>query len=175
MKRNQQVHVINIDWNYCFICQRKQKTNITNTDKTLKTVASNTTDFRNLGELDLEWDAINEIIDENGNRVHTILYESLKKITRVSTEIVARSSYNKQKLERLTIKRENVKQRSSWVRRSSVEKRDSASLFCAICNQTDSPENLHTRGSFPATKRSANAKNNKEVTENWKSMSLKVG
>ena len=29
---------------------------------------------QNLGELDLEWDAITEILDENGNRVHTTLY-----------------------------------------------------------------------------------------------------
>ena len=49
MKHNHKGRVINIDWidwNYCFIYQRKQKTNITNTDETLKTVASNITEFR---------------------------------------------------------------------------------------------------------------------------------
>ena len=62
MKGNHQGRAINIDWNYCFICQRKQNTNITNTDEKLKIVASNITEFRNLGERDLEWDAIIEII-----------------------------------------------------------------------------------------------------------------
>ena len=79
MKRNRQGCAINIDWNYCFICQRKQKTNITNTDETLKTIASNITKLRNPGELDLDWDAITEIVNENGNHVHSTLYRSLKK------------------------------------------------------------------------------------------------
>ena len=67
MKRSQQGQTSHVDWGYCFICQRKQKTNITNTDKILKTVESNITKLRYMGELDLEWDAITEIIDENGN------------------------------------------------------------------------------------------------------------
>ena len=50
------------------------------------------------------------------------------------------------------------------------QKMDYAALFCAIPNQRDSPENLHTRGSSYATKSSVNAKHNKEVTENWKLM-----
>ena len=172
MKRNVQGRAVNIDWNYCFICQRKQKTDITNTHETLRTVASNITEFRNLGELVLEWDAITEIVDENGNRVHTTLYKSLK-TNNACFHRNCGTKYNKQKLERLTKKR--AEQPSPSVRRSSVEKRDFAALFCAICNQTDSPENLHARGSFRATKRNVNAKHNKEVTENWKSMALKVG
>ena len=35
----------------------------------MKTVAKNITEFRNLGELDLEWGAFTEILDENANRV----------------------------------------------------------------------------------------------------------
>ena len=46
MKRNHQGRAINIDWNYCFICQRKQKMNITNTDEALKTVESNITEAK---------------------------------------------------------------------------------------------------------------------------------
>ena len=36
------------------------------------------TEFRYMGELDLEWYAITEMFNENGNRVHVTLYESLK-------------------------------------------------------------------------------------------------
>ena len=169
IKRNHQGHGINIDWNYCFICQRKQKTKITNTDETLKTVASNITELRNLGELDLEWYAITKILDENGNRVHTTLYESLK-MNNVCFHKKCGMNYNKQKLERFTKKCDNAEQHSPLVRRSSVKKRDYAALFCAISNQRDSPEILHTRGSSYATKQSVNAKHKKEVTENWKSM-----
>ena len=99
MKINRQGHAVNIDWNYCFICQRKQKTNITNTDETLKTTANNITEFRNVGELDLEWDAITEILDENGNRVHTTLYESLK-TNNMCLHRNCGTKYKKQKLER---------------------------------------------------------------------------
>ena len=78
MKRNRQGRAVNIEWSYCLICQRKQKANITNTYQTLRTVASNMTEFRYMGELDLEWYAITEMFNENGNRVHVTLYESLK-------------------------------------------------------------------------------------------------
>ena len=37
--------------------------------------------------------------------------------------------------------------------RSSIEKKDFGAYFCAICNQTDLPENLRACGSFYATKR----------------------
>lgn len=64
---------------------------------------------------------------------------------------------------------------SPSVTRSAVEKRDFAAFFCAICNEKDSPENLHASGSFHATKRNVNAKHNEKATENWKSMALKAG
>ena len=173
MKRNHQGRAINIDWNYCFICQRKQKTNITNAHETLKTVASNITEFRNPGELDLEWDAITKILDENVNRVHTTLYESLE----TNNAFPQKFWHKVQQAKARTVhkKRDSAERPSPSVRRSSVEKRDFAAVFCAICNQTESPGNLHARGSFHATKRNVNAKHNKEVTENWKSMALKVG
>ena len=82
--------------------------------------------------------------------------------------------YNKQKVERFTKKRDNVEQWNPLVRHLSVEKKDPAAAFCAICNHTDySPENLHACGSFHATKWKVNAKHSKEVTENWKLMALK--
>ena len=174
MKRNRQGHVINIDWNYCFICQRKQKTNLIDTDETLKTVANNITEIQNLGELDLEWDAITEIVDGSGNWVHTTLYESLK-TNNACFHRNCGTKYNKQKLQRLLEKRDDAEQPGPSVRRSSFEKRDFATLFCAICNQTDRPENLHARGSFHASKHSVDVKHNREVTENWKSMALKAG
>ena len=128
MKGNHQGRAINIDWNYCFICQRKQKTNITSTDEKLKTVASNITEFRNLGERDLEWDAITEILDENGNRVHTTVYESLK-MHNACFHRNCGTKYNKENLERFTEIRDSAEQPSPSVRRSSVEKRDFAAVF----------------------------------------------
>ena len=56
---------------------------------------------------DLEWDAVTDIVDENGNRVHTTLHESL----RTNNACFPRnfcSKYNKQKLERLAKERNNV-------------------------------------------------------------------
>ena len=104
---------------------------------------------------------------------HTTLYESLK-TNNACFHRNCGTKYNKQKVERFTKKRDNAEQPSPLVRRSSIEKKDFAAVFCLIWNQTDSSENLCTYGSFHVTKRSVNAKHNKEVTENWKSMALKV-
>ena len=49
------------------------------TDDTLKTVAKNITEYRNLGELDLDWNAIMETVDGNGNPTSSsTLYESFE-------------------------------------------------------------------------------------------------
>ena len=80
MKRKANERPVNVDWKYCFICQKRQKKDITDIDDILKTVANNITEYRNLGELDLDWNAITETVDENGNRTNSsTLYESLKK------------------------------------------------------------------------------------------------
>ena len=77
MKRKANEHPANVDWNYCFICQKRQKEDITDTDDTLKAVANNITEYRNLGQPDLNWNAIIETVDENGNRTNSsTLYES---------------------------------------------------------------------------------------------------
>ena len=69
-----------VDWKYCFICQKKHKKDIiTDSDDTLKTVANNITEYRNLGRLDLAWNLITEVTDEHGNKAEaSSLYESLK-------------------------------------------------------------------------------------------------
>ena len=78
MKRKANERPVNVDKKYCFNCQKRQKKDITDTDDTLKTVA-NITEYRNLGELDLDWNAITETVHENGNRTNSsTLYESLK-------------------------------------------------------------------------------------------------
>ena len=77
--------------------------------------------------------------------------------------------YNKQKLEQFTKKHDNAEQPSPSVRQSSVEKRDFTAVFCVICKKSPCSWFLYT------TKQSVNANHNKEMTENWKSMALKVG
>ena len=94
----------------------------------MKTVVSNITEFRNLGERDLEWDAITEILDENGNRVQTTVYESLK-MHNACFRRNCGTKYNKENLERFTEIRDSAEQPSPSVRRSSVEKRDFAAVF----------------------------------------------
>ena len=62
------------------LAKKRQKKDITDTDDTLKTVANNITEYRNLGKLDLDWNAITETVNENRNRTNSsTLYESLKK------------------------------------------------------------------------------------------------
>ena len=86
------------------LAKKRQKKDITDTDDTLKTVANNITEYRNLGELDLDWNAITETVHENGNRTNSsTLYESLKK-NRACFHRTCGSKYNKQNLERLAKK-----------------------------------------------------------------------
>ena len=176
MKRKANEHPVNVDWKYCFICQKRQKKDITDTDNTLKTVANNITEYRNLSELDLDWNAITETVDENGNRTNSsTLYESLKK-NRACFHRTCGSKYNKQKLEWLAKKRDEAEWPSSSASstRSSIKKKDFDAYFCAICNPTDLAENLHARGSFYATKRNMNTQQNSNATESWRPMALKV-
>ena len=177
MKRKANERPVNVDWKYCFICQKRQKKDITDIDDILKTVANNITEYRNLGELDLDWNAITETVDENGNRTDSpTLYESLKK-NRACFYRTCGSKYNKQKLERLAKKRDEAERPSSSASstRSSIKKKNFGAYFCAICNQTDLLENLHARGSFHATKQNVNTQQNSKATESWRSMALKVG
>ena len=77
MKRKANECPVNVDWKYCFICQNRQKKGITDTHDKLKTVANNIIEYKNLGELDLDWNAITETVDENGNRTNSsTLYKS---------------------------------------------------------------------------------------------------
>ena len=110
MKRKANKRPVNVDWKYCSICQKRQKKD---TDDTLKTVANNITEYRNLDELNLDWNAITETVDENGNRTNSsTLYESLNK-NRACFHRTCGSKYNKQKLERLAKKRDEVERPSS--------------------------------------------------------------
>ena len=104
MKRKANERPVNVDKKYCFICQKGQKKDITDTDDTLKTVANNITEYRNLCELDLDWNAITETVHENGNQTNSsTLSESLKK-NQVCFQRTCGSKYNKQKLEQLAKK-----------------------------------------------------------------------
>ena len=166
-----------VDWKYCFICQAKHKRNITNTDATLTTVANNITEYRDFGQLDLAWNVINEIVDENGNRSQaSSLYESLKR-NKAFFHRGCGSKYNKQKLQRLEKKLDESEQPSISIpsTRSSVEKKEFASNFCVICNLSDLPENLHARGSIHATDQNVKSQNTNDAIETWRSMALKVG
>ena len=79
MKRKANKRPVKVDWKYCFIQQIRQKKDITDTDDTLKTVANNLPEYRNLGELDLDWNAIMETVGGNGNPTSSsTLYESFE-------------------------------------------------------------------------------------------------
>ena len=158
------------------LAKKRQKKDITDTDDTLKTVANNITEYRNLGKLDLDWNAITETVNENRNRTNSsTLYESLKK-NWACFHRTCGSRYNKQKLEQLAKQCDEAEWPSSSASPtcSSVEKKDFGAYFCAICNQPDLPENLHAHGPFHATKRNDNTQQNSNATESWRSMVLKV-
>ena len=124
---------VNINWTLCFICQKKHLKDLAVTDETLKTVANNITEYRNVCELDLEWNDITEISDETGNRTNTsTLYESLKKNKAIFHRACG-TKYNRQKRDRILKKRnEDVQSANSSLiaTRSSIEKNECIILLC---------------------------------------------
>ena len=131
MNRKANERLVNVDWKYYFICQKRQKKDIIDTDDILKTVANNITEYRNLGELDLDWNGITETVDENGNRTNSSnLYESLKK-NQTCFHRTCGSKYNKLKLERLAKKRDEEERPSSSTSStlSSIKKRTLVLIF----------------------------------------------
>ena len=178
MKRTATGYPVAIDWRYCFICQRKHKNDITNSDSTRKTVADNITEYRNLGQLELSWTRITEVVDEEGNCSQAAsLYDSLT-LNNACFHRACGSRYNKQKLQRLTTKQKETEQQSSSSSRStrsSVDKNDFGSYFCTICNKPDVLKNLHARGSHHANEEKVNAHHTNDSIETWRSMALKTG
>ena len=167
------LQLADIDWRHCFICQQKHKKDLASSQQALQTVADNITEFQNAGELDLVWNAITQVTDDEGHRSSAATLNESLQVNKACYHRSCGSRYNKQKLARLSEKQEASS--STPFTRSSVEKKDFAGTFCAICNKSDIPENLHARGSFHASKRSTNRENNCSATERWKSMALKVG
>ena len=125
----------------------------------------------------MTWNLITEVTDEHGNKAEaSSLYESSKH-NDARFHRTCGHKYNRQKIERLQEKL-NVSEQvspSTPSTRSSFEKKDVGSYFCAICNQTDVPENLHDRGTFNATKRNFKYQNENDAIDIWRSMALKVG
>ena len=56
----------NIDWKYCFICQNKRSPPNNTTEESLKTLCGNLTKIWELGELDLEWESMAIVMNEDG-------------------------------------------------------------------------------------------------------------
>ena len=177
MKRKANERPVKVDWKYCFIWQKRQKKDITDKDDTLKTVANNITEYRNIGELDLDWNAFTKQSMEMGTQqAHQFCMNPLKK-NQACFHRTYGSKYDKQKLKRLAKKRDEAERPSSSASSacSSIKKKDFFACFCVLCNQTDLPENLHARGSFHTTKRNVNTQQNSNATESQRSMALKVG
>ena len=150
MKRNNSGHK-NIDWKYCFICQNKRVPPDNTTDDSLRKLCENLTQFRNLGELDLEWESLAPVMNADGT---PDLYASMKDKARFHRSCTKK--YDKQKMDRIHAKRKRNKDTQqpgpSVVTRSSVdEPRSRGASFCAICGDVDKEENLHAAGTFHAS------------------------
>ena len=155
MKRNINEQSKQIDWNYCFICQRKHKTKIKNIQQLWE-----------LGKLDLEWESIATVSNDSGGDPGELnLLESLIQ-KGAQFHHKCGSKYNKQKIQRIIGARteQSVETKEPVVTRSAVEKQHFVSIFCAICNKPDVLYNLHAAGSLHATKNDVNTKHNNEMT-----------
>ena len=75
MKRNNYGKSKSINWKYCFICQNKRKPPDNTTEESLKTLCGNLTTIWELGELDLEWESMGVVTNEDGK---PDLFESVK-------------------------------------------------------------------------------------------------
>ena len=171
MKRNQERNKI-IDWRYCFICQNKKVPPDNTTDDGLRTLCENMTEIWNLGELDLEWGSmITETSDGSSD-----LYGSIKDKAKFHQK--CKNKYDKQKIQRILKKQKQQNQEAEHptkrATRSSYEKHEFGSLFCAICGEKDIVANLHEAGTFHASDYKVEKSHNNAFTAQWKTMALKL-
>ena len=147
MKRNHERNKI-IDWRYCFICQNKKAPPDNTTDDGLRTLCENMTEIWKLGEFDLEWDSmITEKVDGKSD-----LYGSIKDKAKFHQK--CKNRYDKQKIQRILKKKkqnQEAEHSEKHVTRSSYDKHEFGSLFCAICGEKDIVTNLHEAGTFHAS------------------------
>ena len=161
----------NITWKYCFICQKKNKNELKDSEDLLGKLSINLLTFWRHGRLDLNWEAIADL-DENGE---PNFYDSLVK-NKAKFHRNCGKKYDNQKVQRLLDKSANESLNESKDEfnqsistRSSQPKKEFASLFCAICSENDSGDNLHAAGSLKSKYEIA------QLTEKWKEMATKVG
>ena len=93
MKRNKCGRRKVIDWKCCFICQSKSVPPDDITDEGLKTLCSNLTKIWELGELDLEWESMATVMNDDGK---PDLYASIKDKARFHQK--CKNGYDKQKI-----------------------------------------------------------------------------
>ena len=168
MKRNSEC----IDWNYCFLCQKRKPTDNT-TEESLKTLCNNLMQIWELGELDIELETIVTVRNEDGK---PDLFASVKDKAKFHQNCSKR--YNKGKIERKIAKKnsnENIPVPDKMVTRSSIETHGLGDNFCAICGEVDKAENLHAAGAFHATASDVDPAHLKDLTNQWKSMAVKLG
>ena len=171
MKRNHERNKV-INWNHCFICQNKKVPPDNTTEDGLKTLCANMTEIWELGELDWFESMVTVTVEGKPD-----LYGSIKDKARYHHK--CKSRYNTQKIDRILDKRkkQNPAEGPSEKRttRSSYDKNEFGSLFCAICGKQDDMDNLHAAGTFHATKNNVDASHNDELTTQWKVMAMKTG
>ena len=163
-----------IDWKYCFICQSRKILPDNTTDTGLQTLCANLTEIWELGELDLEWESMATVMNDDGK---PDLYASIKDKTQFHQK--CKNGYDKQKINRILAKRkkqnQNRENSAKPVTRSSIPKKDFGAPFCAICGEEDDENNLHAAGTLHATKVDVDTSHNDALTTKWKSMAIKVG
>ena len=174
MKRNNRGGSKIIDWKYCFICQSKRIPPDSTTNAGLQTLCTNLTEIWELGELDLDWESMATLMNDDGK---PDLYASIKDKARFHQK--CKNGYDKQKIKRILTKRkkqnQDIENPEKRVMRSSIDKKDFGALFCAICGELDDDKNLHAAGTLHATDDDVNASHNNALTTKWKSMAIKVG
>ena len=172
MKRSNSGEII--DWKHCFLCKKRRPTD-NNTEDSLKFLCGNMTKFWELGEFtDLKlWESLITVRKEDGS---PDLFASIKDKAKFHRDCSKR--YGTDKIQRILDKRsakENVSQPDRMTTRSSIDTPNLGAPFCAICGKLDEEENLHAAGSLHATATNVDEAHAKALTDQWKSMAIKLG
>ena len=150
---------------------RQDTDDLRSTDQGTNTLVERLKTFWELGELNLNWQYIATLENGEPNFRDSFSRNNAKYHHNCA------SKYSTQKLNRILHRREKEKGKTKTATstRSSQEKRQFATIYCAICNNEDTSENLHAAGSFHATNKDVNRTHNEELTRKWKEMALTVG
>ena len=165
-----------INWNLCFICQkRKKKDKCRSTKDGQKHLSAILPEFQKHGglpfcldKLKSYYDTLENALIEKEAKYHKTCYNDY------SEEKLKRAKERQHKSNVVNDTSENLCSTSQSTRSTDTTNHDLGKLVCCFCSEIDTENNLTAAGTFHATKNKVDVDHVSNLTEKWKTMAAKL-